>query len=271
MSTFDTPMNLFTRVVFAFVAVNALAGAVILIGFPDRTAEWFFWTITPPINAALLGALYLSGAIVVGLLTWRGVWEPARVLVPVLVPAGVVIAIITLVHVDKFTAGIKLVYWLVVYIGAPLLALAVYWLQERRGANWRVNTAVTNATRRTAIVVGALIFAVCTVFLFYPRAIVEHWPWPTGVLMVRVFTIWFGVFGAGLLWFAVDREWSRLRHIATLMIAAAVLDLIVVALHRDAITGDALTVGLYLSHLVAFALVGALMHFWQRSAAVRTR
>jgi hypothetical protein len=60
------------KVVFWFVAVNALAGALLLIFFPGDTARLFFWEISPPINAALFGALYLGGAAVVALLTYRG-------------------------------------------------------------------------------------------------------------------------------------------------------------------------------------------------------
>ena len=88
MSAKDTPMVLFTKVIFWFIAVNALVGAMSLMLFPNRTDALFFWEITPPINAALFGALYLGGAATVAWVTYRGLWEPARFLVPILVSAG---------------------------------------------------------------------------------------------------------------------------------------------------------------------------------------
>ena len=42
MQATDHPMSLFMKVVFWFVAVNALVGAVSLIFFPADTARLFF-------------------------------------------------------------------------------------------------------------------------------------------------------------------------------------------------------------------------------------
>jgi hypothetical protein len=47
-------------------------------------------------------------------------------LIPILVAAGVLIALTTFLHLDRFTPGLKLWYWLVIYIGAPLLAGLFY-------------------------------------------------------------------------------------------------------------------------------------------------
>src|SRR5690606_12116002 len=132
----NTPLLGWARLIYGFVALNALAGAAILILLPAFTDILFFWPINPPLNARLFGVLYLGGAGAVGLAVWRNRWEPARYLVPVLVTAGILITWVTVLHLDKFTPGLRLVYWLLVYIGAPLLALAIYLAQERRGAAW---------------------------------------------------------------------------------------------------------------------------------------
>lgn len=263
MTPTNTPMTTFTKIVFWFVAVNALAGAGALILFPNQTNTLFFWEITPPINAALFGALYLGGAAIVGFLTYRGAWEPARFLIPVLVSAGILISVITFVHLDKFTPGFKLIYWLVVYVGAPLLAIGIYIQQERNGASWRVTTPIASTTRTTALAVGGLLLAAGIVLLIWPGLIVVNWPWPTGILMVRIFTAWFSAFGVGLLWFGIEQEWERLHHIANLMIAAALFDLLMLLIHRSDVTTVGLSVWLYAIHLAAFGVLGALMHWWQ--------
>jgi hypothetical protein len=263
----DKPMSRFMKLVFWFVAVNALAGAVLLMGFPTRTDTLFFWSIKPPLNAALFGALYAGGAAIVALVTYRGRWEPARFLIPILVSAGFFISVTTLLHLDRFTPGFRLAYWLIIYVGAPLLALFFYVQHERGGADWTVIEPVLPATRAIAIATGALLVVLGVLVLVWPNLVVDTWPWPTTPLMVRIFVSWFSAFGVGLLWFLVERDWRRLQHIATLMIAAAGLDLVMVLIHRGDLTTTGPTFWLYCVHLAIFGFLGGLMLWLQRKSA----
>ena len=52
-----------------------------------------------------------------------------------------------------------------------------------------------------------------------------------------------------------------------LMIAAAVLDLATLVIHRSDLTGDVMRAGLFYAHLAAFGLAGGLIHWLQRKAA----
>jgi len=261
----DKPMSLFTKIVFWFVALNALAGGLSLLLFPDRTETLFFWPIRPPLSAALFGALYLGGAAAVAWVTWRGYWEPARFLVPVLVTAGVLLTAVTFFHLEAFRPGPGLVYWLTVYIVAPVLAVIFYVQYERDGANWSVTgQTIAPTTRKLAVVTGVLALLFGTVALFRPQLIIPVWPWPIAPLMLRVFAAWFAAFGVGLLWVLRERDWQRFRPVADLMIAAAVLDLVMTFVHRGDFQASDLSVGLYLFHLAAFGLVGAALHLLQR-------
>jgi hypothetical protein len=258
-----------TKIIFWFVAVNALAGALALMFLPARTDTLFFWTIQPPINAALFGALYLGGAAVVGWLTYRGEWEPARFLIPVLVSAGFFITITTFLHLDRFVPGFKLFYWLVIYIGAPLLALGVYFVHERGvlergGANWMVSDPVKPLTQGIALTLGAILIALGIAIQIAPGRIVPVWPWPTSPLMLRIFASWFSAFGVGLLWFYFDRDWQRVKYIANLMIAASALDLLMIFIHRADLTSTGVSLWVYLFHLAMFGAVGLVMHGIQR-------
>jgi hypothetical protein len=263
----DKPLSLAARVILWFVAVNALIGAASLLLFPSRTETLFFWEITPAINAALFGALYLSGAFVVGLVTARGLWEPARFLVPVLVTAGALISGVTLLHLDRFTPGARLVYWLLVYVGAPLLALWVYARHERPPANWSVVEPVRPLTRGVAVALGALLTVLGLAAIASPAPVVARWPWPTSPLMVRIFAAWFTAFGAGLLWFLVERDWRRIRLIPIMMAAASALDLVMLFIHRRDVTSTGLNLWLFVIHLALFGAVGLLMLAWQRRGA----
>jgi hypothetical protein len=264
MPSKDTPLALFARLILWFVAVNALVGAGSLLLFPAQTDTLFFWEIRPPINAALFGALYLGGALTVGWVSYHGKWEPARFLVPILVTAGLFITLTTFLHLDRFITGIKLFYWLVVYIGAPLLALLIYVYQERRGANWSVQEPVRPFTRRLAVITGAVVSVFGLGLLIEPQVVLDSWPWNASPLMIRIFASWFIAFGVGLLWFLVDRDWTRLRLIAFLMIGAAGLDLLMIFLYRADWKSAGLNVWIYCLHLLAFGLVGVWMLWLQR-------
>ncbi len=261
----DTPMSRIMKLVFWFVAINALGGAGSLIFFPTLTSTLFFWEIKPAVNAALFGALYFGGAIVVAWVTTRGVWETARFLIPILVTAGIMISITTVIHINRFETGIKLVYWLLIYIGAPLLAIAFYIDQERRGANWTVITPVVPATRLLAAAFGGLLCVLGVYLLIFPEGVLKFFPWDMKTLMLRVFASWFTAFGIGLLWFVIEYEWTRVRHVANLMIAASSLDLFMLFIHRsDLVYG--LNLWLYCFHLVLFGVIGLLMHWFQRKS-----
>jgi hypothetical protein len=201
---------------------------------------------------------------VVGYAAWRGWWEPSRFLVPVLVSAGILISITTLLHLDRFTPGPKLAYWLAVYIGAPLLALLIYVQHERGGANWTVREPVRPATRAIAILLGAALVALGLIVLISPGFVVAQWPWPTTPLMVRIFASWFCAFGVGLLWFAIERDWRRIKLLATMMIGASALDLAMLFVHRGDVTLSGANVWVYGFHLALFGAVGLLLHWLQR-------
>lgn len=68
------------KILGSIVILQALSVAVTLIFFPTRTETLFFWKISPPINAILLGVLYTSTVIFVGQALWRGRWETMRYL-----------------------------------------------------------------------------------------------------------------------------------------------------------------------------------------------
>jgi hypothetical protein len=264
-----TRMLRFTRLVFWFIGLNALAGAVSLLCFPSSTGSLFFWSITPPLNAALFGALYLSGGVAVCWCVVRRDWERARALVPVLVVAGLLISGVTLLHLDRFNPGLRLGYWLFVYIGAPLLAAAMFIKQDYYGASWAVTRPLTTATRRLAVSTGALLLTAGVFLLLWPAPAVAYWPWPTSALMTRIFAAWFSAFGVGLLWFLVERDWRRLALLATLLIAAAGLDLAVLVAHWENLASAGPRVWLYVAHLLGLALVGGLMH-WLQWRSLRT-
>lgn len=267
MKTTNTKLLWWARLIYGFVAFNAFVGAMILIFLPAQTDTLFFWPVNPPINAGLFGALYLGGATAVSIGTYRNQWEPIRYLVPILVAAGILISWVTLLHLGKFASGIRLAYWLVIYIGAPLLAILIYVFQEKGGANWTIAQPVRPLTGQIALITGTIVILLAVLIILCPQTAVVNWPWRTSPLMVRIFAAWFGAFGVGLLWFKIERDWQRLYQIPNLMIAAAGLDLLMVVIYRHELVGG-FSLWLYCGHLILFALVGGLLHWSQTRSSL---
>ncbi len=263
------PMSGPMRLVFWFVVFNAYAGAAVLILFPADTQSKFFWTIAPPINARLFGVLYLAAGSVVLHALFHGRWERARYLTAMVPAFTGLILLTTLLHLDRFDKGFELFYWLIVYVVAPLAGVLFYLQHERGGANWDVvERPVARQTRRAAVVAGATA-AVVVVFGFgFPRAMAEIWPWTISPLMVRVFLSWLSAFAVGLLWFARDRDWGRLRPVAALLVATGVLTLGVLLTHRDELEA---TAWLFAVGIGLVGLLGIFMFWRQRDPLLPAR
>lgn len=258
------PMSSLMKVVFWFVVINAYAGAASLILFPTDTRSTFFWDIAPLINARMFGVLYLAAGSLVLQALIRGWWEPARYLTA-MVPAftGMMLAT-TLVHIDVFDPGLELSYWLMVYIVAPLAAIFFYMQHERGGAEWRVvSQPVAPIPRAIAIATGVVAALFAAVIFIAPDLITGRWPWTISPLMVRVFSAWVSAFALSLLWFGVERDWERVKPVASLIVVAAALMLLVLAIHREALRPDAVSVALFVSGIVLVGSIGAFIVWYQ--------
>ena len=116
------------------------------------------------------------------------------------------------------------------------------------------------------MVTGGVVFLFGMTLLIWPQLVLDYWPWNASPLMIRIFASWFNAFGVGLLWFYFDRDWTRLRLISYLMMAAAALDLLMIFVHRADWNTSGLNLWVYCFHLVAFGAVGFAMQWLQRRA-----
>lgn len=253
-------MEGWTRMALGFVALNAFAGAAALLLFPADTASGWFWTVAPPINAGMFGALYLAAGLLVAWAAVRGLWEPARFLGPMVPAFTGMMLLTTVLHLDRFQPGTRLAYWLLVYAVALAAGVAAYARHEGRGATWRVVSAeVGRRTRTAAVVAGALAAAFALVGYAAPGVIVAAWPWEISPLMVRVFVSWLVAFAAGLLWFGREPDWQRIRPVAVLLLLTAVLLALVLVAHRGDLGGEILRAWAFAAYVGAIGLLGAWM------------
>lgn len=254
------PMSLPMRLVLAFVAANAFAGAASLTLFPASTDAGFFWALTPPVSAAMFGALYLAAG---GLVAWaalKGVWETARYLAPMIVAFSALMLAATLFHLHRFDPGVRLVYWLAVYLTALVAGVYFYLRHEQGGAVWAVRgqrtpPAVRSATRFVGLFAG--MFAALGSLL--PGFVMSVWPWTLTPLTTQAFLAWVGAFAASLLWTSYDPDRERTRPVGVMLVVTAALLAVMLMLHRGDLEPEPLGVGLFALGLLGMGLLGGFM------------
>jgi hypothetical protein len=265
MASGEKQLSKFVKFVFWFVVINSTGGALTLILFPTKTETNFFWNITPPINAMLVGTMYLVAGVAVAYAAIRGTWEAARFIAVMGFSLSVVLLAATLIHIDRFVPGMKLTYWLFVYFIFPVLVALLYWRYEKSGTSWEVTRqAIKPITRLAAITTGAGMLIFAMVGFLFPGLIVPIWPWKLSELMVRVFLSWLTALAVSNLWFWVEKEWTRLQAVAYMLIATPVVIAVMMIINRSDLTGSPLSLWGFIAALSLIGMIGVFMLWQQR-------
>lgn len=234
--TDSTPLLASMRWLLYIAAVLVFLAGVELFVFPLRTAEWFAWTVDPPMTAVFLGAAYWSAAVLEVAGARAASWDAARVAVwPVFVFTSLTL-VVTLVHLDRFhlsaehppLARLATWMWLAIYVLVPVAMLVIGWVQLRT----RPSTASAGTPARVALPLGArLLLGVVTVvllvlgvaLLLLPLQAATLWPWPLTELTARAVGAWL----VGLGWAAGQAQVSGdARAIRTVGLTAVVFVLL---------------------------------------------
>ena len=232
----------FTRGVFV-VGVCLTAGTGIgLFAVPDRTADYWAWTIKAPLTAAFFGAGYIGAAVSLALAARAREWPRTRTVLVAALTLTSLALLATLRHLDTFAFGdgglpeAVAWVWLAVYVALPPLALVAFVLQERaeEPGNDDGGVPALPATRLMLGGVGLAVGALGVALLTEWSALTERWPWPLPPLPASVLGGWLCTYAAAFLWFAVrERDWRRVRiGVAPVMLSFA-LDLVAAARFRD--------------------------------------
>lgn len=201
-----------TRTAIALLFVLAAANGIFLYLWPGQALSNYAWPIFPPLNAAFLGAGYLSGAVaaVFALVTVRR-WRSIETMLWPLAAFAALMLAATVLQASDFDWQHQPLTWLwtggftAVLIGAGV----VWWRQARvaptsegptRGAGWLVTT--TSALGVLLVLLGVLVFV-------DPGAAGNHWPWAITSLLARVFGGWYVLEGGVLIVAGVgSRTWA---------------------------------------------------------------
>jgi hypothetical protein len=263
----------------AFSVLTALAvGALyVLAGSTDR---YFAWTIQPPLTAAVLGAGYGAGFLLVVLSLRDPVWAHSRVAVLTILVFVVLTLAATLMHLDRFHfqaefAGLPWIaraaawFWLAVYVVVPVAMLGALVRQERApGKDPTPRHPVPPVLRGALAVESAVLLAVGLALYVAPSTATSLWPWPLSPLTARVVAAWLIAFGAAAALAAVVGDLRRLRTAAIAYTAFGVLVAGAVARFPDTVAWGSARAWVFTAMVAAVVVTGA-AGWWQAPAPGR--
>jgi hypothetical protein len=241
-----------------------LAGISLYL-FPLSTADWFAWTVNPPMSAAFLGGSYFAAAGIEWMAATRRFWADARIAVPGVFLFTVLTLIVTLVHLDKFHLGADLALrprmitwaWLAIYALVPVL-LAIVWLKQSRqpGSDPPRTAPLTPLIRVTVAVQTVVLVIVGAGLLVAPLTLAALWPWELTPLTGRAIGAWLvslAVVAAEALY---ENDMQRIRPAGAGALAFAVLQTLALVRYWSDLHSTAATVG-FIVVLLTFFITGS--------------
>lgn len=215
-----TPVLPLTRALFVLGVCLTAGTGFALYAFPDRTADYWAWTIAAEPSAASFGASYLGAGVALTLGALTKEWRHARVVVVLVFALTSLALAVTMIHLEPFAfgeAGLTEAIawtWLVVYVALPPISLAAFLLQERAGGAREYDVAVP-MRRSTQLQLGsaAAVAGVTGLALLLDWSwLAARWPWPLTPLTARFVGAWLVTYAVGILWCVLrERDWRRTR------------------------------------------------------------
>lgn len=245
-----------------------LAGLVLFV-FPLRTAEWFAWTVNPPMTAVFLGAAYWSAAGLEVTGARSADWAAARLAVwPVFVFTTLTLAV-TLLHLDRFhlspdngaLAQVATWAWLAIYAVVPVAMLVIGWMQVRSRSP-APNSVITGrpvlprGLRLLLVGIAAVLLLYGVALLAVPVPAAAWWPWPLSELTARATGAWL----VGLGWAAAQGQVSgdlrTVRPVAMTSVAFVILQALALLRYGGALTWPSAPATGFVTVLLAIGVAG---------------
>lgn len=194
-----TPVTGSVRTLLLVAAALVFLAGLQLTVFPERTADWFSWTIDVPMTAVFLGASYWSAVVLEVAGARAADWGRARLTVWAVLVFTTLTLVVTLVHLDKFHLGaehpasarVVTWGWLAIYAGVPVLMVLGLVAQARAGtsASERVRR-LPSALRWLLAGLAVVLLATGAALLVVPEQALDVWSWPLTPLTARAVGAW---------------------------------------------------------------------------------
>jgi hypothetical protein len=216
-----------------------------------------------PLNARFIGALYLGGAVGVGLGAGVRALVDARIVLYAFWLITVLVLVMTVVYWHDFSADGTPWIWLATYVVDPVVAtIAISVL-----ALWRAGDPGRHRLSPLLAAEAVLLLAAGAAMLVAPHAMRHVWPWAFTPLLARVYAAFFFAFGVAAAVGAGERRRPALVTVVagslTLFAGSGIASLV----HHDRFGSSPQTAGWIAVHAVAIvALAVALVSLRQRPA-----
>jgi hypothetical protein len=242
----------------------AIASVIFWLGlslyvFPSDTDDLFAWTISPPLTAAFLGGSYWASTTLAAACAYERDWARGRAFAAPYLVAGVVLLVVTLVHIDKFHMDDVTGWaWLVLYAIFPpsVVVLLLRQLRQPGGEPERA-APIPRPLVLAQVAFGLVLSALGTALIVAPVDAASLWPWTLTPLTGRAIGTF--VLAQGVLALAVAREadWGRVRPATLQNLVLGVLHLGALARFSDTLDWGTFGAWAYLAGVLFLLGFGA--------------
>lgn len=220
MNSNTTPIALPLRL---WLGVEILfgVGAVLAIGVaPQDSATNFAWPIQPIVMAAVLGAFYMSSALLFVVPFFARRWEMIRVMILPTAVFSTVQLIATFMHWDKFSVGTTPFHvWFASYLLPPPIFITAYvWHQRRVSAPSGSDSPLPAWMRTLFWITGTGLILAATSSFILPSLLIQNFPWQLTPLTTRSLCGWIMILGVVLIAMARENDRARVRFATPLLI-----------------------------------------------------
>ncbi len=254
------------RLLLLVATLLVLLAGLSLFVFPERTADWFSWTVSPPLTAVFLGSAYWASAAVEWTSSRATLWADARVAVPGVFTFTALTLGVTILHLDKFHLGAEFPVqtqvltwaWIAIYAIVPVL-MAVLWVRQNRLSGSeppRRHPLPRLLLVALAVVAAGLLLLGCWL-LVAPLQIAEVWPWELTPLTGRAIGAWLVGLGVSAVQTVREADARRTRPVAVGAVVLPVLAGIGMVRYPDDVAWGTPQCALFVGSLVVWLTIGA--------------
>lgn len=217
-----------------FAAVGLLALWVGVWGFfiPEHVDKAIPWLV-PPLHARFIGAIYLSGVIIMGSSIMARQYADVRVVVFMIGIWTGSLFVISLFHLSEFDFSHgPVLFWFGAYIIYPVIAFWLTWIHRNTQNEDSASPTLPNWIRNYFLAQGTIVTILALALLLAPEGMVNVWPWKITAMLAQIYSGPFLAYGVGSLLLGRQRTMSEVRIAATGFLVLATGVLIASTIHR---------------------------------------
>jgi hypothetical protein len=220
------------RVLYVLTALAA--GWIAFFGLfaPADIQQALSWPV-PPLHAGFFGAVYLSGAALLGAAVFARRWVSVRLIVPVTALFTGLLLLASLPHLAAFdltTPQARI--WFGAYVLVPVAQTSLL-VRRRRAPEPAAGTRLPKPLVTYIFVQGTFLVSAAPVLLLHPYDGALLWPWPVQDMLAQIYGAPLFAYGVGLLLAARSGRWIETRVLLGGLWLFAVAVLAVSLAHPD--------------------------------------